>query len=335
MSRSSSPDEYGDIDPYIHDSQSQTVREPWPGSSGQPAVSGRGRARGRATPPIPQPRKKPVEETDPSDPLQLIPGPDETTLLPRIPKRTEKPSEPEEISQLRRKRGIRRHRDDTPVGGKKASSVVRVCSEMLATIGVLVLAFSAYVIWGNNADINTAQAETEDALISSWDSGDETKDPTLDPVPGNALARLYMPQIRPEPWTIVEGTKLSDIETAPGHYEDNAMPGDIGNFAMAGHNVPAIFRHIDVLESGDEIVVETMTKFYIYEIQKHEIVQPTDVDVVAPVPNEPGVEAGEDDRWLTMTTCHPWWDNYERYVVWGKLVDSVKRGDELPPEAKG
>lgn len=286
-------------------------------------------AKGVARVPDPVPPRRDRSDEDESDPLGLIPGPDETTLLPRVPVGRDAGPPPEaDLPPSRSKRAIRRHRDNEAPGGRKA---VRVFAEVFVTIGAVVLLFSAYMIWGTSAEINAAQDEKEAELVEEWDNDEE--DPTLDPLPGDAIARIYITQIRPEPWIIVEGTDLADIETAPGHFTDSAMPGDVGNFAIAGHNVPAIFRHIDVLVPGDEIVVETKTNFYIYEITDHAIVQPTDVGVVAPVPNQPGVEPGDDDRWLTMVTCHPWWDNYERYIVWAQLSDSRDRGDELPPEA--
>lgn len=283
----------------------------------------------------PSPPPEPVEEpaSTNTDPLSLIPGPDETTLLPRIPDRYE--PDDTEVSQLRRKRSIKRHRDDNPPvpGGKRTRTTLRAFAEVFVTFGVVVLLFAAYQIWGKTAEITNAQSDLDQQLEDSW--ADEDDDPTLEPVPGNAVARLYMPQIRPEPWVIVEGTELADIETAPGHYEDSAMPGEPGNFAVAGHNVPAIFRHIDVLQPGDEIVIETKTNFFIYEITGNEIVKPTNIDVVAPIPNQPGVEPGDGDFYLTFTTCYPWWDNYERFIVYGQLSDTRERGDELPPEAVG
>jgi len=292
----------------------------------RPKPSARGVAR---VPSEPIPPKRDRSNEDESDPMGLIPGPDETTLLPRVPGRRESGPEPDEVvPESRRKRSIRRHRDDEAPGGRRA---VRGFAEVFVTLGAIVLLFSAYMIWGTSAEINAAQEEKEVELEEQWEDSDD--DPTLDPLPGDAIARIYITQIRPEPWIIVEGTDLDDIETAPGHFTDSAMPGDMGNFAMAGHNVPAIFRHIDVLQPGDKIVVETKSNFYIYEITGSAIVQPTNVDVVAPVPNEPGVTPGEADRWLTMVTCHPWWDNYERYIVWAQMTDAQDRGDELPPEA--
>lgn len=284
-------------------------------------------ARGRASVPKP-PRKNPDDGESKGDPLGLIPGPDETTLMPRIPRGPAAPPTADR-PERRRRRSIRRHRDGAP---SKQAKVVRVGGEVLLTLGMVVMLFVAYQIWGTDAEINSAQGKQSDEWEDAVGKGE---DPTLDPVPGGAIARLYMPQIRTDPWVIVEGTELDDIEKAPGHYSDSAMPGEKGNFAVAGHNVSAIFRHIDELDEGDKVVIETAKKFFVYEITGNKIVKPTDLDVVAPVPNEPGVKPTDEDRWFTMTTCYPWWDNYERYIVWAQLTATHDRGDSLPPEAKG
>ncbi|HZE41631.1 MAG TPA: class E sortase [Stackebrandtia sp.] len=297
-------------------------------------------ARGRASIPDPRRRRDPRRQPPPNpheedtgdttsaDPLGLIPGPDETTILPRVPSDRERRPAPANVPKTRSRRPVRRHRDGSVSSkGRK----VRVVGEIFLTVGMILMLFVAYEIWGKTAEINNAQQEKSDEFDHALANG---KDPALDPVPGDAVARLYIPQIRPNPWVVVEGTTPEDIKTAPGHYTQTVMPGKKGNFSVAGHNVPAIFRHIDVLKPGDAIVVETQSKFYIYKIYKHDIVKPTDLDVVDPVPNEPGVKPTDHDRWMTMTTCYPWWDNYKRYIVWAKLDHSQKRGDKLPPETK-
>ena len=60
----------------------------------------------------------------------------------------------------------------------------------------------------------------------------------------------------------------------------------------------------------------------------HEIVAPTDVDVVAPVPDQPGVAPTE--AMLTLTTCHPKYSARQRYVVHAKLVKTYTRAEGLP-----
>ena len=76
------------------------------------------------------------------------------------------------------------------------------------------------------------------------------------------------------------------------------------------------------------IVIETKTEFHVYAVKRHVIVAPTDVDVIAPVPQEVGKKPTE--RWLTMTACHPKYSAAQRYVVFAELVKSYPRAKGLP-----
>ena len=81
---------------------------------------------------------------------------------------------------------------------------------------------------------------------------------------------------------------------------------------------------------GDLIIVETRDTWYTYRVTRNHIVLPTAVEVVAPVPGEPGAEPTK--AMLTLTTCNPKWDNYERLVVHAELTEQRSR-DDGPPEA--
>ncbi|MCD0443473.1 class E sortase [Glycomyces sp. A-F 0318] len=261
----------------------------------------------------------------------LVPEPDGTAILPVIPA-DDTPAPPGADSAARKNRSVKRHRGE---GGLRGT--VRGLGEALITLGAVVLLYAGYEVFGVSGEINNEQETLSGDLDTIW-SG-EVADEGVDgaPVPelGDAFARMWAPDIRAESWTLVEGTEPADIEYAPGRYLDGAYPGDQGNFTLAGHNVPAIFQKIRDLEPGDKVVIETKENFYVYEVQEHEVVNETQVDITAPVPGEPGTEPGDEDYWLTLFTCHPLWDNYERYVVYSQLVDTVPRDPEgdLPDAA--
>ncbi|MFS0729341.1 class E sortase [Curtobacterium sp. 1P10AnD] len=125
-----------------------------------------------------------------------------------------------------------------------------------------------------------------------------------------------------------------------GHYQDTAMPGAEGNFAVAGHRVTygKPLNQIAELQDGDAVVVrvtDKATKFdvwYVYKVTDHQIVTPDKVETIAPVPNEPGVEPTADDRWLTLTACHPMWSAAERYIVHAKLDYWMPVSEGTPKE---
>jgi sortase A len=108
------------------------------------------------------------------------------------------------------------------------------------------------------------------------------------------------------------------------------MPGAVGNFAVAGHRTTygRPFHNIDLLRKGDLIVVETKASYIVYAVDRHVIVAPRQVEVIAPVPQKPGVKPKE--AWLTMTSCHPKFSAAQRYIVFAKLVKTFPRASGLP-----
>jgi len=139
----------------------------------------------------------------------------------------------------------------------------------------------------------------------------------------DALAVLRIPRFGPafDP-VIVEGVSQGDLRKGPGHYPGTAMPGDIGNFAVAGHRTGwgQPFHRLPELKKGDAINVEWQGRSYTYRVTRTRVVEPSDTGVVLPVPNRPGTEP--DKARITLTTCT---DRdrggayVHRLVVWGEL----------------
>ncbi|MCS5494576.1 class E sortase [Curtobacterium flaccumfaciens] len=125
-----------------------------------------------------------------------------------------------------------------------------------------------------------------------------------------------------------------------GHYQGTAMPGAPGNFAVAGHRVTygKPLNQIAELQKGDSVVVrvtDAKTKFdvwYVYKVTDSQIVTPDKIETIAPVPNKPGVEPTTQDRWLTLTACHPMWSAAERYVTHAKLDYWMPASEGTPKE---
>ncbi len=125
-----------------------------------------------------------------------------------------------------------------------------------------------------------------------------------------------------------------------GHYQDTAMPGAEGNFAVAGHRVTygKPLNQIADLKNGDSIVVRVTDKakdfdvWYVYKVTDSQIVTPDKIETIAPVPNQPGVQPTAEDRWLTLTACHPMWSAKERYVTHAKLDYWMPASEGTPKE---
>ena len=129
---------------------------------------------------------------------------------------------------------------------------------------------------------------------------------------------------------VLQGTDHDTLTKGMGHYVGTAFPGQIGNFALAGHRTTygRPLHNIDLLQKGDIIVVETKASYVVYAVDRHVIVTPDHVDVIAPVPQQPGAKPVE--AWMTMTACHPKFSATQRYVVFAKLVKTIPRAEGLP-----
>ncbi len=235
-----------------------------------------------------------------------------------------------------------------PEEGSRLSKAFRAVGEFMITCGLILLLFAAYEVWGKAAIIQNHQHDLDQLLEQEWAQGETPSvAPTTPPpnataspvpaappgmVPGDRIARLYVPRLGMY-WIVVEGVEPQDILYAPGHYPGTALPGEVGNFSLAGHRAVGMWWDLDQLRPNDPIVVETRTAWYIYRVDQSKIVSPNAIEVVAPVPGSPGVAPTE--AWLTLTTCNPKWDNYERLIVHAKLGRSQPRDAGRPAELGG
>lgn len=228
--------------------------------------------------------------------------------------------------------------------GSIIRSTLRGTGELMITFGLVLLLFAAYEMWGNTAIVDAHQDQLTQQLDDIWASPDPTV--SAGPVPGaspsatpaaaqpnlaNAVARLYIPRLNKQ-WVVVEGVTQADIRYAPGHYPKSAMPGQVGNFSVAGHRNRATFWDLDLLDNGMPIIVETKTSWYVYKVVLKRIVVPTQVEVVSPKP--PQVKS-RDGKVLTLTTCNPKLDNYQRLIIHADFDREMPRSGPKPAELGG
>ena len=211
--------------------------------------------------------------------------------------------------------------------------------ELLVTLGVLVLLFAAWQLWWTDVVSNRAQTQIVDSLDATF--ARKGAEATSAPLPANgipdalndegAFAVLRIPRFgddyaRP----IIEGTGRDVLALGVGPYVGTAGPGQVGNFALAGHRTTfgRPLHDIDRLADGDLVVVETAATVHVYEVASREIVFPSDVEVIAPVPSDAG--AAPTAAVLTLTSCHPKFSATQRFVVHANLVESVPRAEWGP-----
>lgn len=144
---------------------------------------------------------------------------------------------------------------------------MRTVGEIFITLGIVVLLFVVYELYVTNLFSAAKQSEASHNLAQRWAGPERTLH--VNPVAGKAFARIYIPSFGVDyDFTIQEGVGAEALSVGPGHYVDSAMPGEPGNFAVAGHRVGkgAPFNDLDLLSSCDAIVIETATDFFVYRV---------------------------------------------------------------------
>jgi sortase A len=137
--------------------------------------------------------------------------------------------------------------------------------------------------------------------------------PVIEPTPGpTAAIRIRIPAISIDA-PIVQGDGWEQLKKGVGQHLGTADPGGAGNVVLSAHNdiYGEIFRHLDQLQEGDEIIVATQTREYIYRVSYWQTVSPSEVSVMEPSP----------DPIITLISCYPYLINNERIVVVAELIN--------------
>lgn len=234
---------------------------------------------------------------------------------------------------------------------------LRGIGQTLITLGLVSLLLVVYEVYVTNIYAHRKQVTVHKGLERQWSVGE---DPLALPsgssatIPaGVGIANLYLPRLGKDyAWTVVEGTTETDLQRGPGHYSGTALPGQTGNFSVAGHRVGKgePFLNLDHLRAGDTVIIETMRFWYVYRvlgdvtsgdlsatgpagIPGREIVDPSDSAVIAPDPDHPG--RAPTEKLMTMTTCNPKFSASQRLVVHALLDPSltIPRTSDTQPAA--
>lgn len=153
---------------------------------------------------------------------------------------------------------------------------------------------------------------------------------------GTGLARLRIPRFGAGyQWVIGEGVTYSFLKDGPGHYPGTALPGEVGNFVVSGHRTTygAPFGRFAELQANDAVVIETAKTWYTYRVRARAIVDPSQVSVLLPVPNQPGVVPTE--KLMTLTTCHPQFSAKQRLILYAVLDATLDKAQGAAPPALG
>lgn len=131
------------------------------------------------------------------------------------------------------------------------------------------------------------------------------------PTPGlDQAVRIQIPAIGIDA-PVVQGDGWEQLKKGVAQHLGTANPGENGNVVLSAHDdiFGELFRYLDKLKPGDQVILYTNQRQYVYEVDNTKIVEPTEVDVMSPT-SKPVV---------TLISCYPYLIDKQRIVVRAKL----------------
>jgi sortase A len=187
---------------------------------------------------------------------------------------------------------------------------------ILAGVGILI-----YFLWeyfGTNVVAKHRQQDIKTSVKIKWDKG----------VEGDAIALLRVKRFGDKyEMPIVKGFSKDALARGVGWDTKSAKPGQIGNFAIAGHRVThgEPFSKFPKLQRGDKVVVETRRSIYTYRLRNSGTSITVDFSVgwpLWPVPDPKARKEKPTRAVITMLTCSELFHTRNRSVVIGDLISA-------------
>ena len=122
--------------------------------------------------------------------------------------------------------------------------------------------------------------------------------------------RIQIPAIKVDA-PVVQGDGWEQLKKGVGQNVGSANPGQNGNVILSAHDdvYGELFRFLDKLQPGDQIVLYSQQRQFVYVVDRTAIVEPTAVEVLA--------SAGSPT--VTLISCYPYLVDKQRIVVFARL----------------
>lgn len=182
---------------------------------------------------------------------------------------------------------------------------------VLIILGVIIIGAVCYRKIETNRKQKELQAVLQDVIKD--DSSNDNKSTNVDNIDGFIpIALIEIPSINLKQG-LIEGITEEALQYYLGHFENSVLPGEAGNFAVAGHrvsNYSDAFVNLYKAEIGDDIIVKSKGKEFVYKIEDSFVVSPDRVDVLD----------NTKEATITLVTCTL--GGEERLIVKGNLVST-------------
>ena len=117
---------------------------------------------------------------------------------------------------------------------------------------------------------------------------------------------------------IYNGASKENMAKGATYLANTSLPvgGNNTNCVIAAHTRYKgihMFKRITELKTGDEIYITNLWETLVYKVAETKIIDPEDSQNIY-------IQAGRS--LVTLSTCHPYPNNYQRYLVYAELVEN-------------
>jgi sortase A len=199
--------------------------------------------------------------------------------------------------------------------------VVTAIGVILLLAGLAVIGYFAWQYIGTNIVAKQKQAEIKKQTKIQWEKG----------VDGDAIAMLRVKRFGADyEVPIVKGFDKGALARGVGWDPKSELPGEIGNFAIAGHRVThgEPFSKFPKLKKGDLVVIETRRDVFTYRLRNPGTSITVPFTTPWPlwrVPDPDGRNKRPTERLITLLTCSELFHTANRSVVIGELVSTYDK----------
>lgn len=141
----------------------------------------------------------------------------------------------------------------------------------------------------------------------------------------NAVATITIPKMELK-MPIYLGATKENMSRGIVNLGNTSLPvgGKNTNCVLAGHRGyrgAPFFRNIEDLQIGDEVIINNYWERLKYNVFEIKVIYPTESEQVL-------IQDGKD--MITLITCHPYRNNYQRYVVYCRRSDEFDSSTVIP-----
>ena len=177
-------------------------------------------------------------------------------------------------------------------------------SKILITMGLLIIIGSLILI--------TYSKYMENKALLSFEEKIERQEVITEVNPGDEIGIIEIKSVNLKN-VIVESTDKKYLNHHVCHFENSAMPGEDGNFALAGHSSTyyynQVFNELHKVKIGDKIIIKTINDEFTYTITETIVVESDEIEVL---------DQDMTKKEITLVTCTN--GGKQRFIVKGEVL---------------